>query len=229
MERSYSMQDAIVEALFVGQPKVITDAMGTWTSSICRERVEGRAVLSKSGFAGDRVTQRYHGGPDAAVCVHLADHYRYWNTEYGLNLGAGEVGENVTLDGIAEDQVCAGDIVRLGTALVQVSGPRIPCANLARRIGRPDWVKLTIQANRTGFYSRVLEAGMVEAGNKWELVERLNHDGAISSINACAYLKLDTEYARRMLEMIGLGEWWKVQMREKLEARSEHWTNGMVL
>src|SRR5205814_613220 len=184
-------ESPIIHSVFVGQPKSITDARGTWTSSICRERVLGPVTLRHEGLAGDKVAQSYHGGPDAALCVHLLDHYRFWKSHYSLNLQPGHVGENLTLDAITEDQICAGDIVRVGTALVQVSGPRIPCANQARRIGRSDWVKLTIRENRTGFYMRVLEPGIFEAGNAWKLQERLNPDGSIPAINRCLYLHFD--------------------------------------
>ena len=152
------MPDANVQAVFTGQPKSISDERGTWTSSIFRERAIGRVFISAQGLEGDRVAQPYHGGPDAAICVHLMDHYAFWNTRFRMELKPGSVGENVTLGSITEDQIFVGDQIRLGTALVQVSGPRVPCANLARRIGRPDWVKLTIQENRTGFYLRGLES-----------------------------------------------------------------------
>src|SRR5262249_10222217 len=69
----------ILHSLFIGQPKTITDARGTWTSSIYRDRVEAPVPLHKEGLAGDKAAQPYHGGPDAAVCVHLLDHYRFWN------------------------------------------------------------------------------------------------------------------------------------------------------
>src|SRR5579863_9429281 len=131
----------ILHSLFIGQPKTITDARGTWTSSIYRDRVDAPVQLHREGLAGDKVAQPYHGGPDGAVCVHLLDHYRFWNAQYGMGLRPGGVGENFTLDQVTEEQVCAGDIVRVGAALVQVSGPRVPCANQARRIGRTDWVK----------------------------------------------------------------------------------------
>src|SRR5262249_28444786 len=158
------------------------------------------------------VAQSYHGGPDAALCVHLLDHYRFWHSHYGLNLQPGCVGENLTLNRISEEQICVGDIVRVGSGLVQVSGPRVPCANQARRIGRSDWVKLTIRENRTGFYLRVLEPGTVETGNTWELQERLNPDGSIPAINRCMYLHFDPIYANRIIEMSGIGEWWREEM-----------------
>jgi MOSC domain-containing protein YiiM len=217
----------MVEAVFTGQPKLITDERGTWTSSIFRDRVAGPVQVTLHGLAGDKVAQPYHGSPGAAICVHLNDHYSFWNTRYDMNLQAGCVGENVTLGDIAEDQVCVGDKVRLGSAIVQVSGPRVPCANLARRIGRSDWVKLTIRENRTGFYMRVLEPGAFQAGDPWIIEERVNHDGSIPAINRCMYLEFDTSYARRMLEMSGLEAWWKDQARQRMDGSTEHWTVSM--
>jgi MOSC domain-containing protein YiiM len=199
----------MIEAVFTGQPKLITDERGTWTSSIFRDRVAGPVQVTLHGLSGDKVAQPYHGGPGAAICVHLNDHYSFWNTQYNMNLQAGSVGENVTLSDICEDHVCVGDKVRLGSAVVQVSGPRVPCANLARRIGRSGWVKLTIQENRTGFYLRVLEPGAFQAGDPWIIEE------------------LDTNYARRMLEMTGLEAWWKEQASQKMEGQAEHWTSSM--
>jgi MOSC domain-containing protein YiiM len=205
-----------IHAVFAGGPRTITDAGGTWVSSILRDPVSGPIEVGERGLAGDAVAQPYHGSPDAAVCAHLMDHYRYWNAHHGLHLTAGMVGENLTLDGIREDQVCAGDIVRIGTTLLQVSGPRIPCATLARRIGRADWVTLTLTENRTGFYLRVLEAGQLQAGDAWLLCERPAPEGTIPAINRCMFLDFDPEFARRMRQMEGLGEWWKQRAREKL-------------
>lgn len=219
-------QAARVEAVFTGQPKTISDERGTWISSIFRNRTKEPVAVSLQGLSGDKVAQPYHGGPGAAICVHLADHYTFWNSQYGMSLPAGSVGENVTLADIKETEVCVGDLVRLGTALVQVSGPRVPCANLARRIGRPDWVKLTIRENRTGFYLRVLETGTLREGDVWTLQERLNVAGSISAINQCMYLNFDPSYAGMMLEMAGLEDWWKQQARQKLED-SNHWTSTL--
>ncbi|ADV82364.1 MOSC domain-containing protein [Terriglobus saanensis] len=221
------MKRAVIQAVFTGRPKSISDDRGTWTSSIIRDRAEGPVPVSLRGLAGDKVAQPYHGGPGAAICVHLADHYAFWNVRYDMNLQAGVVGENITLGDITEDQICVGDRVRLGTAVVQVSGPRVPCANLARRIGRPDWVKLTILENRTGFYLRVLEPGAVQAGDSWILEERVNDAGSIPAINRCMYLEFDPEFARAMLEMTGLEAWWKEQARQKIEDGAGHWTSTM--
>jgi len=218
---------ASIRSIFIGQPKSITDERGTWTSSIFRNRVDGSVQVSLCGLAGDKVAQPHHGSLGAAICVHLTDHYSFWNTQYNMNLKAGDVGENLTLDDITEDQVCVGDRVRLGTAVVQVSGPRVPCANLARKIGRPDWVKLTIRENRTGFYLRILKPGTLQAADPWIIEERVNPDGSIPAINRCMYLEFDTGYANRMLEMPGLESWWKDQAYQKIEDRNGHWTSRM--
>jgi MOSC domain-containing protein YiiM len=210
----------MIDAIFVGQPKTLNDERGEWRSSIYRDRVEGPVQVLAHGLAGDKATQPYHGGLDSAICVHLLDHYRFWNEHYGLNLTAGNVGENFTLDPISEDQVCAGDVVRVGSALVQVSGPRVPCANQARRVGRTDWVKLTLSENRTGFYLRVLEPGVVQAGDSWTVEERLNPDGSIAAINRCYNLDFDPELALRLSRMPGLGEWWQDRLRTKLEKQN---------
>jgi len=217
----------VVKSIFVGQPKTITDEKGTWYSSIYRDPVNGPIQLQEGGLTGDKVGQSYHGGPGAAICVHFMDHYRFWNEQYDMALQVGFVGENFVLENITEDEVCAGDIVRVGTALVQVSGPRVPCANLARRIGRPDWVKLTVVENRTGLYLRVLESGTVQASDMWDLQERLNPNGSIPAINHCFYLNFDAEYAKQVQDMEGLADWWKEQMAEKVTKQSEHWSDTM--
>lgn len=214
------MATPFVEAVFVGRPKTITDDQGTWVSSILRDPVVGCIEVGQRGIVGDAVAQPYHGSPDAAICAHLLDHYLFWNAHLGMRLEPGMVGENVTLADITEDQVCAGDVISVGTAILQVSGPRIPCANLARRIGRSDWVTLTLNELRTGFYLRVLQPGSIQRGEPWMLRERPSPSGSIPAINRCMFHTFDPEYARRMQEMQGLGEWWKEQARKKLEAIS---------
>ena len=218
---------ASLAAVFVGGPKTLTDEAGSWCSSIQREPVSGAVELTTAGIVGDKVTQPYHGSPDAALCVHLSDHYSFWDAQYGVSLPFGTVGENITLSGITEDQVFAGDVVRLGSAIAQVSGPRVPCANQARYIGRQNWVKLTVRENRTGFYMRVLHPGTLQAGDPWQLEERWNEDAAIPAINRCMYLNFDPDYAQRMLEMRALGAWWKQQAAQKLAARDQHWTSSL--
>jgi MOSC domain-containing protein YiiM len=217
-----------IDSIFIGGPKALRDARGDWFSSIARQRAHGAVPLSAEGFAGDKVAQPYHGGPDAAACVHLADHYSFWRERYGIEFEHGSLGENLVVGGLAETEVCVGDVVRIGSAAVQVTGPRIPCENQARRAGRADWVKLTIRENRTGFYLRVLEGGEVQEGDSWLLQERLNERGSITAVNRCMYLVFEPEVAEEFAEMPGLAAWWKAQFREKLARTARHWSEEIL-
>jgi MOSC domain-containing protein YiiM len=219
---------AHINGIFIGGPKALRDERGEWLSSIVRKRAGGPVLLGAEGFEGDKVTQTYHGGPEAAACVHLADHYRFWREQYAVELSHGHLGENVVLCGMTEDEVHAGDILRIGSALVQVSGPRVPCDTQGRRAGRSDWVKLTIRENRTGFYLRVLEAGAVQDQDRWLFQERLNERGSIPAINRCLYLDFDPDIAREFAELPGLADWWREQFRERLARTGKHWSEDIL-
>ncbi|HUB28421.1 MAG TPA: MOSC domain-containing protein [Terracidiphilus sp.] len=197
-------------------------------TSIARRRASGAVYLSSDGFAQDKVAQPYHGGPDAAACVHLAEHYAFWREKHATELPHGHLGENLVLEGIEEAEICAGDVVRIGAALVQVSCPRIPCDTQARRAGRTDWVKLTIRENRTGFYLRVRESGEVEAGDRWLLQERPHERASIPALNRCLYLEFDPALAAEFAQMDGLADWWKGQFLEKLARTQEHWSDAIL-
>lgn len=219
---------ATIEAIFVGGPKALRDARGEWISSIARRRASGPLRLSTEGFDGDKVTQPYHGGPDAAVCVHLVDHYNFWRDHYGIRFDHGHLGENIVLGGVEETDVCAGDVISIGSARVQVSGPRVPCETQARRAGRADWVKLTIRENRTGFYLRVLEEGVVQQGDGWIVQERCHQRASIPAINRCLYLEFDPDLANEFAETPGLADWWRDQFRERLARTGRHWSEEIL-
>jgi MOSC domain-containing protein YiiM len=216
-----------VEAIFAGGPRTLHDERGAWRSSISKQPVLSPAEVTLRGLVGDKANLPIHGGPDAALCIHLSSHYDFWNAHLGVALRPGAVGENLTVADLAEDDVSVGDIVRIGSVLAQVSGPRVPCTNQARYVGRKDWVKLTIRENRTGFYMRVLEPGALSVGDPWLLQERRHEDASIPRINRCMYLSFDPAFAQRMTGMTALTDWWKQQAAEKLAAREPHWTESM--
>lgn len=212
-----SMPTCNILGIFVGGPKTLVDAQGEWRSSIARERVSGLARLEARGFVGDKATQSYHGTPEIAVCIHAQTHYDHWNKTLGMQLGPGAVGENLTFDTWDDSTLCVGDILQLGTARIQISAPRSPCENQARYIGRPDWVKLTLQALRTGIYARVLEPGTLETGDQAVLAARPNPGLTIQTLNACFYHTFDAALADRFVTAEGLMEWWKIQLKERGE------------
>jgi MOSC domain-containing protein YiiM len=205
-----------LHSIYIGQPKTLHDERGEWRSTVYRDLVTGPATVETRGLLGDQCTQDYHHSPECALCVHPADHYRFWNKQYGMSLQPGNVGENFTLEAISEDEICLGDIVRIGTARVQVSAPRTPCANQARRVGRADWIKLTLAELRPGFYLRVLEPGVVEAGDAWQLVERLNPGSSLTVLNRCWYHDFEPDLARKFTTLPGLMAWWQGRFAEKL-------------
>ena len=157
-----------IQAIFVGEPRSITDEKGTWFSAIYRAQVEGPIELRETGLTGDRVADtKNHGRPGQAVCVHPITHYDFWNKTYNLEgaqrLGPGSVGENWTISGGNEQTIFCGDVYRVGTAIVQVSGPRGPCSKQERKLGLPGFLKRTIDSMRTGFYLKVLQSGIVSS------------------------------------------------------------------
>jgi MOSC domain-containing protein YiiM len=203
-------------AVFTSLPKTLHDAHGEYRSSIAKQAVLGPVALETRGFVGDQSTQSYHGSPEAAVCFHALAHYEFWNSTYGMALKPGSVGENITLDGADDSTVCVGDVYQAGTARLQISAPRGPCETQARYVGRGDWVKLTLQELRTGFYARVLTPGTLQAGDALILEHRPNRGLSIRELNRCWYHQFDPYLAELYLGAEGLMEWWKQKLRGKL-------------
>lgn len=145
-----------------------------WTTGFYKRPVRGRVWLGYQGVRGDQqADRRYHGGADKAVCVYAAEHYPVWRETLQLpELAPGAFGENFTVQGLLETGVCIGDAFQIGAARVQVSQPRQPCWKLARRWRIKDLTAQVEQNGKTGFYFRVLQHGWVEAGERFELLER---------------------------------------------------------
>jgi MOSC domain-containing protein YiiM len=210
-----------IHSIYIGGPKTFCDAQGEWRSTIARDRVDEPVQVEVRGLVNDQCTQPYHHSPECAICVHLLDHYRFWDEQYGIKLQPGGVGENFVLASLSEDDVCIGDIIRVGTARMQVSAPRIPCANQARHVGRADWVKLTVQELRPGFYLRVLEPGTVQPGEVWHLEERLNPGATLRIFNRCWYHDFDRRLAQTFATLPCLMAWWQERFAEKLSKSTQ--------
>lgn len=214
-----------IEAIFVGEPKSITDEKGTWLSAIFRTRVEGPIELGERGLSGDRVADtKNHGRPGQAVCVHPIIHYDFWNAAYDLEgertLNPGSVGENWAISGGDEETVFCGDVYRVGTAIVQVSGPRGPCWKQERKLGLAGFLKRTIDSMRTGFYLRVLQTGIVSAGDNWELENRFNEPVSVNLVNQAAYRGVEPDVLERIMRAEGVvPEWKEIILRMRAEKR----------
>lgn len=162
-----------VVSVNVGGVREVPHGKGTVSTGIWKTAAAGPVALGPTGFAGDRQADpRVHGGPHMAAYLYSADDYAWWSDRLGRPLAPGEFGENVTVTGMADGEVCAGDRLRLGGALVEVTAPRTPCFKLGIRMGDKRFVPRFAQAERLGFYVRVLEPGMVAAGDGMERVAR---------------------------------------------------------
>jgi MOSC domain-containing protein YiiM len=130
-------------------------------------------LLRRLGLAGDvQADPRYHGGTNKAVYAYPSEHYAYWQQQLGRSdFEPGQFGENLTVEGLLEDEVCLGDIYRVGGAVLAVTQPRTPCFKLGIRMDLPQFPKLFLASGLLGFYLRVLEEGEVGAGDRIEKID----------------------------------------------------------
>ena len=158
----------------IGLPREITHGGQTVTSGIFKEPVAGPVRLGRLNLEGDgQADLRVHGGADKAVYVYPFEHYAFWAGELGRDdFSHGQFGENFTTRGLLEDGVCIGDVFEIEETRVQVTQPRTPCFKLGIRMAEENFPERFTSANRTGFYLRVLEEGMIAAGDAIEWVER---------------------------------------------------------
>lgn len=200
-------------------------------SGIEKKPVEGRVRITFAGLEGDECgDKKHHGGPEKAIHHYPFDHYASWrcdHPELGWRLKTdGAFGENISTEGMTEASVCVGDILRLGTALVQVSQGRQPCWRLNIRFDQPRMARWVQDSGRTGWYYRVLEQGEVGPGDCIELVDRLHADWTLRRILYTLYI--DSLNARALAgigELPELADAWRRLARRRLErAEVEDWT-----
>ncbi|HJS48595.1 MAG TPA: MOSC domain-containing protein [Gemmatimonadales bacterium] len=178
-----------LSSLNLGLPELLPDPFAPdgldqpWRSAIRKRPASGAVRLTRLGLEGDAVAdQKHHGGPDQAVLAYAGDHYPRWRVELGDREGLvpGGFGENLTVEGGDEADVRLGDIWAVGEARLEVSQPRVPCENLARRFGVRDLVKRVVGTGRPGWYLRVLREGEVRAGEPVVLLERPHPEWSVA-------------------------------------------------
>ncbi|HEX6042072.1 MOSC domain-containing protein [Longimicrobium sp.] len=146
-----------------------------WITGFFKDPIVGPVHVGATNLDGDgQADLRVHGGPDKAVLLYAASHYPDWRTELGFAMPFGAFGENLTVEGMAEGDVCIGDVFDVGTARLEVSQPRGPCWKIARRWKIRDLSARVQRTGRTGWYARVLREGTVQAGDTLTLVDRPN-------------------------------------------------------
>jgi len=155
-----------------GRPREVIAGRETVLTSIFKTPLSGPVRVFRENIEGDEQSDlTVHGGVDKAVYFYASEHYPKWRSELpDLEFPYGAFGENFTVEGLLEDEVAIGDRLEIGTALFEVSRPRMPCYKLGVRFGRLDMVKRFHQSGRHGFYARVIREGDVQAGDaiNWE-------------------------------------------------------------
>lgn len=154
------------------------------TTGIFKEPVDESLFLGKSGVNKDYVSDmKHHGGSDKACYLYSADHYEYWKKLYpDLDWHWGFFGENLTIKGLDEGEVKIGDVYQVGSAVVQVSQPRLPCYKLGIRMQSPGVVKQFLESPYPGVYLRVTEEGHVKVGDEFILIESVKNGLSVREV-----------------------------------------------
>jgi MOSC domain-containing protein YiiM len=204
----------------VGLPRDVIWKGKSVTTSIFKVPVEGRVKLRTLNFDGDRQSDlTVHGGVHKAVYGYPSEHYDYWRGELGgTELPWGMFGENLTVEGLFEDELNIGDQVRIGTAELAVTQPRLPCYKLAVKFERDDIIKRFLDSRRTGFYFAVLREGDVGAGDSIEFISRDVNGLKVAEVTRL-YLdgEGDLEGLQRAQRVDALPERWKTYFEDQLE------------
>jgi MOSC domain-containing protein YiiM len=177
-------------------------------SAIWKSPVSGRIAARGVNLAGDdQADRKAHGGPDKAVYAYAVEDARWWEREIGRALAYGEFGENLTTEGIDVNEALVGERWRIGTVVLEVSEPRIPCWRLGVRMNDKSFPRRFTDALRPGAYLRIVVEGDVGAGDEISLVERPEHDLTIRDVFRI-YTR-DRQEAERLLAVPGMSKSWQ--------------------
>jgi ferredoxin-NADP reductase/MOSC domain-containing protein YiiM len=196
----------------VGRPREITWRGRTVYTSVWKEPVEGRRLVRRLNIDGDAQGDLAgHGGEHRAVFVYQIDSYQYWQRELKrADFTFGQFGENFTVEGLADSEVCVGDCYRIGGALFEVTQPRVTCYRVGIRMDEPRMAALLVAHHRPGFYFRVLEEGEVGAGDEIVKVAEGPERLTVAAADGLLYLPGPAkEELERALRIPALSPGWK--------------------
>jgi ferredoxin-NADP reductase/MOSC domain-containing protein YiiM len=173
----------------VGLPRDIEWRGKTVHTAVWKTSVQGRRVARRLNIDGDgQGDLAGHGGEHRAVFVYQIDSYRYWQAQLGRSdFSYGQFGENFTVDGLPDGEVCIGDRYRIGSAVFEVTQPRVTCYRVGIRMNEPQMAALLVSHGRPGFYFRVIEEGEVEAGDEIVQVTAGPERMSVAEVNALLY------------------------------------------
>jgi MOSC domain-containing protein YiiM len=207
----------------VGMPREVSWNGRTVRTGIFKEPVPGPRQVHCLHLEGDaQADLSVHGGVHKAVYAYPVEHYPFWRGELpGVDLPWGMFGENLTTEGLLEENTRIGDRFRVGTAELKAVQPRLPCFKLGIKFGRDDMVKRFLASRRTGIYFEVERTGVIETGDTFEPVSRPAHDLTIADLTRVfAFDRDDIDSARRLAVLEDLPEAWRHHFGEQIERRS---------
>ena len=207
-------------SLNVGLPRDVVWQGRTVRTGIWKDAVEGPRMVRRLNVDGDgQGDLAGHGGEQRAVFVYQLGSYRYWERELGRDdFVHGQFGENFTVEGLSDDEVCIGDRYRVGAAMFEVSQPRVTCYRVGIRMDDPRMPALLVSHNRPGFYLRVLVEGEVQAGDEISKVASGPERMTVAEVDALLYLPgHPREGVQRALQIPALSPGWQSSFRALLE------------
>jgi MOSC domain-containing protein YiiM len=177
-------------AVCVGLPQEVAWRHTTVRTAVWKHAVEGPRMARRLNIDGDgQADLNGHGGEQRAVLVYQIESYRYWQQVLGRDdFVHGQFGENLTVAGLADDEVCIGDRYRIGGAVFEVTQPRVTCYRVGVRMNEPRMPAMLVSHRRPGFYMRVLTEGLVEAGDAVVKVASGPEAMTVAEIDALLYL-----------------------------------------
>jgi ferredoxin-NADP reductase/MOSC domain-containing protein YiiM len=208
-------------SLNVGMPADVQWRGKTVHTGIYKSPVSGPVMVRRLNIDGDgQGDLNGHGGEQRAVMVYQTASYDYWQRHFGRNdLQPGSFGENFTVDGLTDDEVCIGDRYRIGEAEFEVTQPRVTCFRVGMRLGEPDMPNLLVAHHRPGFYFRVITEGHVQAGDTIVRIRRGRHQLSVADVDALLYLPdRSIEQLHRVVEVEALSPGWRQSFTELLAA-----------
>jgi len=205
----------------VGLPRDVKWRGKTVRTAIWKEPVNGRVLATRLNLTGDaQADLSGHGGEQRAVMVYQLASYRYWESYLRRSdFTYGNFGENFTVEGLADDEVCIGDRFRIGGAIFEVSQPRVTCYKLGLRLNHPEMPALVVSHHRPGFYFRVIQEGHVGAGDRIEKIANGEEQMTVAEIDALLYsAQHPIKALRRAVRIPALSPGWQASMRALLDA-----------
>jgi ferredoxin-NADP reductase/MOSC domain-containing protein YiiM/ferredoxin len=203
----------------VGMPKDVSWQGRTVFTGVFKDAVTGRRHVGRLNVDGDGQGDRAgHGGEQRAVFVYQLDSYRYWGRELGRDdFVYGQFGENFTVEGLGDDEVCIGDRYQIGSAIFEVSQPRVTCYRVGIRMNDPRVPALLVSHHRPGFYFRVLEEGEAQAGDDILKLSSGPEQMTVADVDALLYLPGHTHQGLlRALRVPALSPGWQASFRALL-------------